>query len=241
MKHKETIFRPDPLVAYQYVGSHSRLKRETRIEDGDAHLLMELEWRSLANPKSTLPQIAIWAESQFGEMIETFYLSPDSAFSEYPGWANGALSRSEILPVWGQRFEKASTDDPDDVSAGDPAVDAMSGPTRSSGIAIESVMQGNSDPFYLYVEVNAAGDENEFYHSGQPVDHPGHTRGGEGQPSVVYGAFVDQTEGRHHLLFSLLGQGGVSGHATGEILFDTDHLTTAKELVEKIVVRIQYH
>jgi hypothetical protein len=90
------------------------------------------------------------------------------------------------------------------------------------------------------VEVNVAFDENEFYSEydflEDSIYHGG--TGLLGQPSLIYGTTVRKSDGQQYYLLSLLGHGHHSG-ATGELIADMKTITTARYVVERIVVGVK--
>ncbi|MDX1638583.1 MAG: hypothetical protein R3281_11475 [Balneolaceae bacterium] len=216
--------------------------RLKRVTDSDASLLVQLDWSTtfLENygqgrgPFSdSRPQIAIWAESETGTLIETLYLSETSAFSETFEWAGHQQRRVDILPVWRNRFTLTTGIAPD----GEQAT-YFSGATPEHSFSVHNYLKTDSNPFYLYIEINAPGDPNDYFNSNQAPDQPGYTKPGIGQPSVLYGAYVENTEEKQYQLLDLVGHGGGST-SDGNIHYDLAQLTTAKELVEKILVRVK--
>ncbi|MFH5884506.1 DUF4405 domain-containing protein [Halalkalibaculum sp. DA3122] len=239
-RNRATIFRSDPQTVYKPVDDGMRLKRVT---DSDASLLVQLDWSSSflerygqnRGPFSdSRPQIAIWAESETGTLIETLYLSETAAFSERFHWAGHQQRRVDILPIWRNRFTLTTGIAPD----GEQAV-FFSGATPEHSFSVHNYLKTDSNPFYLYVEINAPADPNDYFNSNREPDQPGYTKPGIGQPSVLYGAYIEPTEDKQYLLLDLVGHGG-SNPSDGNIHYDLAPLTSARELVEKILVRVQH-
>ena len=238
-RHRAVIFRSDPQTVYKPVEDGLRLKRVT---DSDASLLIQLDWGpefpdSFVRPGAPFadfrPQVAIWTESQNGSLIETLFLSEKAAFNESFQWSGHEQERVDILPLWRHRYTLKTGVDPD----GDQM--AFSGATPDHSFSVYSYLKTDSNPFYLYVEINSPGDPNDFYHADQESDHPGYMRPGLGQPSILYGAYVRPTDKKQYLLLELVGHGGSTSTRDGNIHYDSEQLTSAKQLVEKILVRVQ--
>ncbi len=239
-RHRRIIFRPDAMAVFQPVEQGLRVKRAA---EDDASVLMELEWgpafdrlyrRAKLPFAEARPQVAVWAESKNGSLIETLFLSERVAFSEQLEWAGQTLRRVDILPVWRHRYTLKTGVKPD----GDVA--AYSGATPEHSFALPTHLRTDGEPFYLYVELNAPHDANAFYHSDQADDHAGYMKPGIGQPSILYAAYIEPDERPRHVLLDLVGHGGSSSRRDGNIHYDTDKLTTAKELIEKILVRVEW-
>ena len=95
------------------------------------------------------------------------------------------------------------------------------------------------EKFILKLEINVAFDDNEYYSEFDfPDDTTFHNGTGQlGQPSLVFGTTIDKTDGKAYYLLELLGHGHHSG-TTGAIYKETESLSTALEIVERIVVGI---
>lgn len=238
-RYSATIFRSDPQTVYKPVKEGMRLKRMT---DSDASLLVQLDWSAKYldtygqknNPfLKSRPQIAIWAESETGSLIETLFLSEASAFSETFKWAGHQQRRVDILPIWRNRFTLTMGIGPDGESTA-----FFSGATPDHSFSIHNYLKTVSKPFYLYVEINAPTDPNKYFNSQHDSDYPGYTNPGVGQPSVLYGAYIEPNREKQYLLLDLVGHGG-SNNSEGNIHYNMEPLTSAKKLVEKILVRVQ--
>lgn len=151
--------------------------------------------------------VAIWAETKSGSMIETLFISEDLRFSEDTDWESKQVKRGEILPIWRNRYTAVCGIGPDGI------LDAVSGPTKNHLFDLENNLTGH-EAFAVYVEINAANDD---------------------QPSVLYVAFVEPESPNQYTLLSLLGT-GEDAFKSGNINYELGGLTTAKKLVEKILV-----
>lgn len=238
VKSSRIIFRPEHGAATRPLEGGIQVKR---MASGEASVFVEIEWGSAFDPVAEFPtpftgarpQIAVWAESSTGSLIETFFVSEESAFAESIEWAGNERRRVDILPIWRHQFTLASGVAPD----GD--IDTFSGATPEHSFSIERYIDEDPEGFYLSVEVNAPNDPNDFYHTDQPEANKGYTFPGVGQPSVYYSAYIDPTEPKKYYLMEFVGHGGSSSQQSGNIYYDSSHLTTAGELIEKILVRIE--
>lgn len=239
-RNRATIFRSDPKTVYKSVGDGLRLKRVA--DSSDASVLVQIDWSSAyldaygqkGQPfTGSRPQVAIWAESETGTLIETLYLSEKSAFRENFEWAGHQHRRVDILPIWRNRFTLTTGIAPDGEQAA-----FFSGATPEHSFSIHNYLKTNSESFYLYVEINAPGDSNDFFHSNKKPDDEGYVKPGIGQPSLLYGAHVTPGQDKQYLLLDLVGHGG-SNNSDGSIHYDLEPFTSAKNLVEKILVRVK--
>jgi hypothetical protein len=107
-RHAREIFRDNSKTAFEPIESGMQVKRVT---DTAASIRLELEWGDSFNPVQgsgqplgdRYPQIAIWAETEDGVVLETLFVSQACAAANEINWHGHALSRDEILPVWYSR------------------------------------------------------------------------------------------------------------------------------------------
>ena len=237
VKNRSIIFRPEQGSVAQSVDGTKQLKRETPSQAG---IFVEIEWGDGYDPvaefptpfSGTRPQIAVWAESSVGSLIETFFVSEESAFAETFEWAGNERRRVDILPIWRHQFTLASGVEPD----GD--IDTYSGATPEHSFSVERYLDEDPEGFYLSVEVNVPNDPNDFFHADQEETAEGYTFPGVGQPSIFYSAFIDPSEPKKYYLMEYVGHGGSSSQQSGDIYYDSSHITTARSLIEKILVRL---
>ena len=237
-RNRATIFRPESGTAIRPLEKFTQLKRRT---DQEASVFIEIEWGPTYDPVAEFPtpftgvrpQIAIWSESSVGALIETFFVSEESAFSESFKWAGNERRRVDILPIWRHQFTLASGIEPD----GD--IDAYSGATPEHSFSIANNLHEDPNGFYISVEANVPSDTNEFYHSKQAETEAGYTLPGIGQPSVFYSAYIYPESPQKYYLMEFVGHGGSSSQQSGEVYYDSSQLTTARNLIEKILVRVE--
>ena len=166
-------------------------------------------------------------------MIETLFVSEKAAFVEQLEWGGHELDRVDILPIWRHRYTLSTGVEPD----GQVAI--YSGATPEHAFSLHEHLTTDGEPFYLYVEINAPGDESQFFNSNQPHDHPGHVKPGLGQPSVIYGTYLVPEEVGRYTLLDLVAHGGGSAARDGNMQYKLEHLTSARQLIEKILVRVE--
>lgn len=203
------------------------------------------------------PQVAIWIEDTAGNYIETLLVTTSTArglfytgrsadnFKETEGTkveAGAPTRRVDALPYWSHKRNHRYSDGGYSPPADEPLPDGITGATPKENFYFKKAKSGINDltSFRVMVEVNVAFDENEFYSEYDFVDdslyHGG--TGLLGQPSLIYGANVSKRDGRRYYVLSLLGHGHHSG-ATGELIADTQSITTAKYVVERIVAGVK--
>lgn len=116
-KRRADIFRPESTTAIRNIDNGVQMRR---VAQGEAHVMVEILWGSEFEPdrafsepfNETNPQIAIWAESDSGAMIETFFVSEEGAFSEGFEWNGNPLRRVDILPLWRYSYTLVNGIDP---------------------------------------------------------------------------------------------------------------------------------
>ena len=236
-KNRAVIFRPETTAAVREIDNGFQMRR---VSEGEALIQVEVVWGTAFRPggrfaapfNDARPQIAVWAESDTGAMIETFFVSEESAFSEGVKWAGNSLGRVDILPLWRQSFTLVNGVDPKG------EVDAWSAATPDHSFSVSEYLKLDAPTFTVHVELNVPGDVNEFYHPDQPEDAEGFMLPGLGQPSVLYSAYIQPGEGSKYYLLDFTGHGGSSSEMDGKIFYNTKNLTTAKDLIERILVKV---
>ncbi len=196
------------------------------------------------------PQIAIWLEDGQGNYLQDVMVTFSTAKGVFYGnrtkanyqdfdsekTANGdGYRRVDALPHWSHQRGKVYADGLYAPTSEEPLTDAISGATPSTGFHLLADVPGR-DTVTVKVEVNVAFDDNAFYSEFSfPDDEAFHSGTGLlGQPSLIYEAQL--WPGKDLALMRLLGHGHHSG-ANGQIDEDLAGITTAKEIVEWIVVR----
>lgn len=183
-----------------------------------AKMSLNVQFQHQSQPR---PALAVWTESVNGSMIETLYLDAELAYSDQPKWYGKTVARNLVLPIWRNRYTLISGVEP----SGE--VDAFSGATAGHRFTLDDYLQlGQEKEFVLCVEVNQAGDTNAAFDD--PV---------VGQPSVLYTALIELDSDRNYWILELTGHGG-GAETSGAIQYDLERLTSAKELVELLLVKI---
>ncbi|MGC6423466.1 MAG: DUF4405 domain-containing protein [Lentimonas sp.] len=238
-KHQRAIFRNNARTAFVPVKDGVQVKRETQT---DASIRLELEWGAEFPDEGgsgqaldgRYPQIAIWAEAEDGTVLETFFVSQAAAYGNEFKWGGKTFSREQVLPVWYSRYK--------DILGQAPAPEDVDGVTSSTPIkdfSMETYLKYQGIPFSVYVEINAPNDPNQMFHHEQDEGSDTYTTEGIGQPSIIYEAFVFPDDDRRYFLLDLAGHSGSSKQVNGEIFYDLEDITTAKNIVEKILMQIE--
>ena len=237
-RNRAVIFRPESGTAVRRLdGDKFQLKRQA---PEDSSVLVEIEWapdvdlgaRFPTRFSDARPQIAVWAESSGGALIETFFVSEESAYSESFEWEGETRRRVDLLPVWRHQFTLASGVEPSG------KIDSFSASTPEHSFSVENYLKEDGSGFYVCVELNFPGDSNDFFNSDQPSESEGYTYPGVGQPSVYFSAYIEPDTSKSYYIMNYVGHGGGSTQPSGDVYFDSSNITTARELIEKVLVRV---
>lgn len=199
------------------------------------------------------PQMAIWIEDTLGNYLETIFVSKATAkglffggrskenfkeFDETQASSND-YRRVNALPVWSHKRAVKYEDGWYVPTMENPLPDAISSATIVDNFQLLASTE-NWNKFHVKVEINVAFDDNEYYSEfDYPDDEIFHSGTGQlGQPSILFEARIDMNDDKHYYLMDLIGHGHRSGQ-TGEVYKDLSTLTTAKEIVERIVVGVK--
>jgi hypothetical protein len=203
------------------------------------------------------PQLVVWIEDSAGNYIETLLVTTSTAMGLfYSGRSasnfkeadeakvepNATTRRVDALPYWSHKRNHLYNDGFYSPPPDEPLPDAITGATPKENFYFKANQSGidNLESFRIMVELNVAFDENEFYSEYDFLEdslyHGG--TGLLGQPSLIYGITVNRRDQGRYYVLPLLGHGHHSG-ATGELLTDLRTITTAKYVVERIVVGVK--
>jgi hypothetical protein len=202
------------------------------------------------------PQVAIWLEDSAGKYVETLLVTTSTARGLfYSGRSaenfresddvktkeNTPTRRVDALPYWSHKRGHRYADGFYSPPPGEPLPDGITGATPKENFYFKSISSSLEQlkSFKILVEVNVAFDENEYYSEYDfPDDSIYHSGTGLlGQPSVIYGATISQSDPNRYYVLSVLGHGHHSGSA-GELITETKTISTAKYIVERIVVGV---
>ena len=199
------------------------------------------------------PQMAIWVEDSLGNYLRSIFITKATAEGLFFGGrskenfksfdenidASGEYRRVNALPIWSHQRGVQYEDGMYVPTNDDPLPDAISGATFIDNFKLLSSIE-KMEKFVVKLEINVAFDDNEFYSEFDfPDDEIFHNGTGQlGQPSIIFKADVDMTDGNDYYLMELIGHGHQSGQ-DGIIYQDVSGLTTALEIVERIVLGVE--
>tara|TARA_B100000497_G_C7691147_1_gene420267 strand:+ start:178 stop:1158 length:981 start_codon:yes stop_codon:yes gene_type:complete len=199
------------------------------------------------------PQMAVWVEDTLGNYLESLFVSKATAQGLFFGGRSkdnfktadqnkeksNDYRRVDALPIWSHKRGVQYTDGMYVPTKEEPLPDAITGATFIDNFMLLSSMDGDSK-FKLRIELNVAFDDNEYYSEYDfPDDEIFHNGTGQlGQPSILFGAEINMNDNKEYYLLNLIGHGHHSGQ-NGLIYEDFSSLTTALEIVERIVVGVK--
>ncbi len=199
------------------------------------------------------PQMAVWIEDEQGNYVETLFVSKATARGLFFGGrskdnfktfdenkdASGDFRRVNALPVWSHKRNVKYADGMLVPPSNNPLPDAITGATIIDNFKLKASSKSLSK-FKLKIEINVAFDDNEYYSEYDfPDDETFHNGTGQlGQPSIIFETAIDMSDNKNYYLMELIGHGHHSGE-NGTINQDLSTLTTAKQIVERIVVGVK--
>ncbi len=191
------------------------------------------------------PLFAIWAEDSLGNYIETLYISRVIASSSYTygeeidgKWKPAIKRRPEALPYWSHKRGIKASDGLFVPLHNTADIDGVSGATPTGNFLITSKPKKTLRNYRILLEVNQSYDWNYYYTPDKfPNDRIYTGSGKVGQPSLIYASKMFSTfpvKKTYHLM-RLIGHGHHSGK-NGELYQELSNLTTAKEIVDRIII-----
>lgn len=217
-RQRSTIVRASPLVGFQEAETNRLIAREGG-EKADAGVSLLIKYGP-AFQTSNPPSIAVWAETTTGSMIETLYVDEQLAHSETPTWAGKQIPRHRVLPIWRHRYTLVSGVDP----YGE--VDAFTSATPTHSFTLENyLLLGQHKEFVLWVEINVPHDTNGEFKD--PL---------VGQPSILFSAPVTLDAPQPYTILEFTGYSDPD--IKGEMRYDLERITTAKDLIDLLLVRV---
>lgn len=199
------------------------------------------------------PQFALWVADSSGNYLETILTTYSTATGSFYGGrtkenfktldknegGDRVVLRVDALPYWSHQRNVQYADGLFTPSKEEPLVDAISGATPVGDFKVRKQFISNKK-FKVYLEVNVAFDDNEYYSeydfAEDSVYHSG--AGLLGQPSLVYEALIDPTDGNKYYFMHLIGHGHHSG-ANGSLNRKLSTITTAKEILDRIILKYE--
>jgi hypothetical protein len=188
---------------------------------------------------TTVPQMAIWVEDTEGNYLETLYVTKKGATGTYIAELfseEEEIRRPEALPHWSHQRGVAAADGLYVPSKAAPLADAVTGATPLSNYNLNTTLKNVAEKVVVKMEVNRSFDYNEtFSKTAFPNDPIYSGSGNTAQPSLIYSAEVDLVGKDRYTILELIGRGHHSGQH-GEVISDLAGVTTAKRMVDRVIV-----
>jgi hypothetical protein len=190
------------------------------------------------------PLIAMWIEDMSGNYIQTIYVAQSIAKGVFVygqvkdnRWEKESKRRPAALPYWGHKYGFKAEDGLYIPTPENPIADAYTGATPTTDFILQSKSDNElPQKFRILFEINQTWDWNEYWTNNKfPDDNEYKT---SAQPALVYAADIDLRTIQKEFLMKPIGHSHYSGK-TGELFTDLSALTTAMEIVDKIIVRIK--
>jgi hypothetical protein len=191
------------------------------------------------------PSFAIWVEDLEGNYIETLYITQYFAKGVFghgesePGkWKNepGEVRRPAALPYWSHKRNIKAADGLYTPSAETAVPDALTGATPKGNFTLKTGSKVAGDKsFKVLVEINQPWDSNDFWSNNKFPDDLNYNT--SLQPALVYEAVITTPSSKTEYILNPIGHSHPSGE-TGELFSDLTTITTAKEIVSRIMVRV---
>jgi hypothetical protein len=189
------------------------------------------------------PLMVIWMEDMDGKFIQTLFVSKSIAtgifnFGTEQGgkWQPGERRRPAALPYWGHKRGIAAADGLFVPDAGTAVPDAYSGPTPKGDFILRTRSDnGIPGPFRVLLELNQPWDWNTYWNNSRYPDDEDYKS--SSQPALVYEAMVNPSKPGDYIPMQLIGHSHYSGK-DGKLYTDLSTITTAKEIVKELKVRM---
>lgn len=147
-------------------------------------------------------------------------------------------ARPESLPVFLHKYQQSSASKRLIPDGDDAIADAYSGATITQSFLLTANLKKPRRRFKVRLEINNSFDFNEYYSSDRfPDDDVYSGNGYSAQPSLVYEASLDLDNLNSLTPMALIGRGHHSGK-DGEIYQDLENITTALDMIDRIIVEI---
>lgn len=190
------------------------------------------------------PQIAIWIEDLDGKYLETLYVTHKVAKQDWKKAPSDPTPKEEIrrpesLPHWAHQRGVKYEDGLYLPTRDKPLVDAITSATPINSFELESKIKAEREQVIVKAEVNHSSDFNNFYHKNldSNSEYYGGGRWGSGQPALIYAKKINLRDTKKRYSLEIIGHSSPNGD-NGEVYPDISKLTTAKRIVEEIIINL---
>ena len=190
------------------------------------------------------PQIAIWIEDLDGKYLETLYVTQGVAKQDWKKAPSDPTPKEEIrrpesLPHWAHQRGIKYKDGLYLPTRDKPLIDAVTSATPTNSFELDSKIKAEREQVIVKAEINHSGDFNDFYHKNldSDSDYYGGGKWGSGQPAVIYAKKINLTDTEQRYSLEIIGHSSPNGD-NGKVYPDILKLTTAKRIVEEIIINL---
>lgn len=169
------------------------------------------------------PTYAIWIEDLDENYIGTYYVT-EKFYQWTRNSGDNIPEKIGVLPYWWHK------------QRGAPLTDAVTRATPKYDLTIKNAIRSLPQKFVIKMEVNNSFDYNDYYTEDGTMGTVGTKDGG--QPALVYSAVVDLSQPSREYEMSIIGHSSPDG-GDGELYSDTTTVTTARQIIDKVMVRIE--
>lgn len=202
----------------------------------------DIELSFTAGEEHNHPTMALWLEDSEGNFIQPLFVTQAFAQGVYKygkqegqEWVSGSKLYQAALPYFIHKWAKGKT--AIIPSAKNPVPDAYSGATPDADFILSTKTNNKSETkFRLILEINQTWDFNEYWHNAKFPDNKDYKT--SCQPSLVYAVEIDFNDPMELYVMNPIGHGHYSGD-NGKLYTDISTLTTAKQIAERIEVRLK--
>ncbi|GAB4283166.1 MAG: hypothetical protein Kow0068_07960 [Marinilabiliales bacterium] len=186
---------------------------------------------------------AIWIEDLQGNYIQTLYVSKSAGTGYFKHgvmdsdkWLPGPVNRPAIAPYWAHKRNILSENGSYMPTLKNPVPDAYTGATPKGSFILKTKTDKKPPAkFNLFIEINQPFDFNEYWTTTKYLeDEEYHT---SGQPASIYFVTIDTSNPEDIYYLHLIGHSSYNG-SNGYLYSNTNTLTTAKEIVKELTVKI---
>lgn len=205
---------------------------------------IEFEIEFLEGPEIYYPLLAIWLEDTNGNYIQTLYVAQSIAKgvfnfgkAEKDHWISAPKRQPAALPYWGHKRGIQAPDGFYLPTPENPIADAYTGATPIGDFILSSKADSFlPEQFNILMEINQSWDWNKYWTNNKFPDNKYYKT--SAQPALVYCVKIDQNKDQKEYEMKAIGHSHYSGK-DGNLYKDLSTLTTALEIVDKIIVSIK--
>ena len=192
------------------------------------------------------PSFVFWIEDLEGNFLQTLFVTQYVATGIYrhghlaPGkWKNmeGPAERPATLPYWLHKRNVKNRQGTLLPTTEEPVPDAYTAATPAADFILKTKADNQlPQKFRLLMEINQPWDPNAFWNNARYPDSWDYRS--SLQPALVYAVTVDSRNSGEEYSLNPIGHSHWTGE-NGKLYTDITSITTAKEIVKQIIVRLK--